>query len=562
MSENKQQKQYSLLSYVFSKFKLFPLSIVMFGFMLIEAIINRIYIPYLLAQCIGSKAIPFWIAQHLIISLMCISLAYRVYHYYGDVIMDPEMYRMITEEAMERLLKVEYAEYDNISSYELINKINFLQILYPTIMTLWNDLFRQGVVIFVFLFKLYNKNLYLFYVIGAWIVTFIICLYITCNSYIQALAFDANELCAQNNAKRGDILANIFNVKMFSNLKREMGFVSKDLTNEWIALTRCQIVLFWIWTYVSLSWTLVYGWSVWSMYINQVLTKDFIEIIAMLGMITPPIFDILMKTSMVIGDFAKIRNGLTVFDIPNEEPVNLSLSENNNSEVIFENVSFCYPKGNTQVFDNLSINIKSGQKVGIVGPSGSGKSTFVKLLTGLYESQSGKVTIGGFHPKAIKDKISIVPQFVKTFQNRSVLENLVYNSSKKDFHEIAKDVHMDHVFSSMKLGYDTLLETSDQLSGGQMQRLGIIRGLIKEFNLILIDEGTANQDVLTEKDIKDAFDKYIAKNATVFIVSHKLATITQCDRILVFSNGKIVQDGFHEELTKQGGLYADLFQGK
>ncbi|WP_415306538.1 ABC transporter ATP-binding protein [Clostridium perfringens] len=240
-------------------------------------------------------------------------------------------------------------------------------------------------------------------------------------------------------------------------------------------------------------------------------------------------------------------------------------------EIEFKNVSFKYPKTDKYIYKNLSLKIKKGQRLAIVGINGAGKTTFVKLLCRLYEPTSGEILINGVNIKDFSKEeyykiLSVVFQDIKTFaftvaENVS-LENLEEVDREKVLHCIEKAGVGDKI-NSLQKGIDTsLLKILDgegvELSGGENQKLALARALYKNGKIVILDEPTSALDAVAEYNIYKGFDELIGDKTAIYI-SHRLASTKFCDVIAFFENGEIVEYGTHEELLKKNGKYSDMF---
>ncbi|ELC8350830.1 ABC transporter ATP-binding protein [Clostridium perfringens] len=240
-------------------------------------------------------------------------------------------------------------------------------------------------------------------------------------------------------------------------------------------------------------------------------------------------------------------------------------------EIEFKNVSFKYPKTDKYIYKNLSLKIKKGQRLAIVGINGAGKTTFVKLLCRLYEPTSGEILINGVNIKDFSKEeyykiLSVVFQDIKTFaftvaENVS-LENLEEVDREKVLHCIEK-AGVGEKINSLQKGIDTsLLKILDgegvELSGGENQKLALARALYKNGKIVILDEPTSALDAVAEYNIYKGFDELIGDKTAIYI-SHRLASTKFCDVIAFFENGEIVEYGTHEELLKKNGKYSDMF---
>lgn len=236
-------------------------------------------------------------------------------------------------------------------------------------------------------------------------------------------------------------------------------------------------------------------------------------------------------------------------------------------QVEFKNVSFGYDE-NKIIIKDFSVNLKSGQKIAIVGPTGAGKTTIVNLLMRFYEVNSGDILIDGLSIKnmkreVVRDLFDMILQDTWLF-NGTIRENLVYN--KKDVTDetldmVCKAVGLKHFIKSLPNGYDTMLDEKLNLSEGQKQQLTIARAMIKDSPLLILDEATSSVDTRTELVIQKAMDE-LTKGRTSFVIAHRLSTIKNADIILVLKDGDIIEQGTHQELLALKGFYAELYNSQ
>ncbi|MGK7909783.1 MAG: ABC transporter ATP-binding protein [Synechococcus sp.] len=231
----------------------------------------------------------------------------------------------------------------------------------------------------------------------------------------------------------------------------------------------------------------------------------------------------------------------------------------------FHDVTFAYP-GRSPVVQHLSLHVPAGQTIAVVGPTGSGKSTLVKLLLRFYEIDRGHIALDGQELKDLKLKdlrraIGLVSQDVFLFQG-SVADNIRYGSFEATDAEViqaAKQAEAHDFIKMLPQGYDTIVgERGQRLSGGQRQRLAIARAILKDPPILILDEATSAVDNETEAAIQRSLDT-ISKGRTVIAIAHRLSTIRNADRIYVMENGRLTEEGRHEELVAQKGLYSTLW---
>ena len=236
-------------------------------------------------------------------------------------------------------------------------------------------------------------------------------------------------------------------------------------------------------------------------------------------------------------------------------------------DVTFEHVTFRYRIDGPEVLHDVSLNVPTGQLVGIVGPSGSGKSTLAKLVQRLYVPESGRMLVDGI------DLAQIDPAWLRRQIGTVLQENVLFNRSVRDNIALADPaMPTERVIAAAKLagahdfvlelpeGYDTIVgERGSSLSGGQRQRLAIARALISDPRILIFDEATSALDYESERIVQESMAQ-IARGRTVFVIAHRLSALRMADRIITIERGRLIEDGTHDQLIKTGGRYATLYR--
>lgn len=234
-------------------------------------------------------------------------------------------------------------------------------------------------------------------------------------------------------------------------------------------------------------------------------------------------------------------------------------------EIIFENVSFQYDE--KKLFNNKNVHIKAGEKVGLVGYSGAGKSTFVNLILRFYPIEKGRILIDGqdiahITLDSLHKQVALIPQDPLLF-HRTLEENIQYgniHASKEEVMEAAKRAHCDEFIKKCPNGYATLVgERGTKISGGERQRIAIARAMLAAAPILILDEATSSLDSVTEKFIQDSLE-LLMQNRTTIVIAHRLSTLAKMDRILVFNQGQVVEEGSHSALMAKEGHYARMWQ--
>lgn len=395
-----------------------------------------------------------------------------------------------------------------------------------------------------------------------------------CSRKIHLLSYVSSEHRTLIVGKIVDVLINNNVVRLFARKEYEGDLLAKNMGNSIASEQRLR----WYMLYVSLvqgisfifMLSACFVFLIWGRQHNVVSVGDFALVLS----IAITIVDLMWGLSKEFSDFSeelgKVSQGLTICTTPYEivdvpDAKELMVDK---GKITFENVFFWY-KGATPLFNDLNVTIEAGQRVGLVGFSGSGKSTFVNLLQRSYDINSGEILIDGTNIAHVKleslhKEIALIPQ-EPTLLNRSILDNIRYGKLEASMEEIiqaAKKAHADGFIEKLPDGYLTHVgERGARLSGGQRQRVAIARAVLKDASILILDEATSALDTITEGLIQESLD-VLMEGRTTLVIAHRLSTLKNMDRILVFSHGQIIEDGTHHQLLRKKGLYAKLWNSQ
>ena len=369
-----------------------------------------------------------------------------------------------------------------------------------------------------------------------------------------------------------DSIANYYEVKSFSNYKFERANLLKSL-REWRhtetrELKQKNILMFCMGFISEISAIMFMSLGVVLFYFKLIDLTEFFFCLTTIGRLSGLIFGVnwsVNNLSRVLGQINSALKTLStepeIVDSDNAKELNIK-----KAQISFSDIDFSYD-GKTLIFNDFNLNIKSGEKVGIVGSSGSGKSTLIKLIARYFDVSAGEIKINGsniknFTQDSLHKHISTIPQDVCLF-NRSLKDNIRYGKTDASDEEIikaSKQAFADKFIDKFANKYDTKVgDRGVILSGGERQRIAIARAILKNAPILIFDEATSSLDSESEKYIQQSLKK-LMQNKTVIAIAHRLSTLREMDRIIVLEAGKIIEEGTHLGLLRKKGRYAKLFK--
>jgi ATP-binding cassette subfamily B protein len=388
----------------------------------------------------------------------------------------------------------------------------------------------------------------------------------------QQHAESASQAANHAVGKSIDAISNIFIIKSYAREKHECLYLQKALKESaekektWLCFLM-KIKTFYAGSmallFIGLLWILIHAKN------NQLVTVG--DFALTLTLAATFVRDMLLMTNHLMSFSEQVgicKQALSLFSQPlslSSPTTHLQVSQ---GEIVFHRVSFSY-QNKQSLFREKSMIIPARSKVGIVGLSGSGKTTLTNLILRLFETSSGKILIDGqdisqVTPESLRNQIALIPQEPFLF-HRSFLENIRYgrlDATDEEVIECAKKANCHEFIESLPQGYHSLVgERGVKLSGGQKQRISIARAMLKNAPILILDEATSALDSATEKEIQKSLS-YLMEGKTTIVIAHRLSTLSHLDRIFVLQGGAIIEEGTHQQLLSNLGLYHRLWQAQ
>ncbi len=503
-----------------------------------------------------------------------LSSFFRLYGYFVDIKMIPLLRERIANDALGELLEKSPSYYQNTYSGSLANKVNDLTSYIPEVLQIVIDrFFAHSLALIIAMYTLWQVSSTFALLMFGWITLFILGVYLI-SSYLTSLSDAWAEQGSRITGKIVDTLSNILPVRLFARKEDERRTLATAFHHAVKAEQKLNWAYFWVWFVHGYSFVFVLGLNFYFLLKGRqegwITIGDFSLVLT----INIAIIDFLWQFARDFSAYSKAMGKITqalkavlsppeITDKPDAKPLTIT-----RGAIVFNKVDFHYKEMDI-LFQKVSISILPGQKVGLVGYSGSGKSTFVNLILRLYDIAEGSITIDNqdirdVTQSSLRKAIAVIPQDPSLFY-RSLRDNIRYGNpgaTEEDVIKAARYAHAHEFISQLPQDYDTLVgERGTKLSGGQRQRIAIARAILKNAPILILDEATSQLDSTTELIIQEAIWA-LMQDKTTLVIAHRLSTLLQMDRILVFKQGKIVEDGTHQTLLSQGKLYAELWKAQ
>ena len=570
----------SLKKFFFQLIKPYKWYLVALAFTAAYWAINNALSPYVLKLIIdkvaafqGDKAQIFTVIMPYVIFYIVLWILIAVDMRFLDWVrmrLFPSLRYDVINSMFKYLNQHSHRYFQNNFAGSLANKITDMMSGLVTIFNTLDEGFAQCLAIIIAIISMLLINPIFSLFLGIWVIAFLVITFV----YFKPICDQSNYFATAKSTVMGklvDSVSNVTNLRLFSRHVFENQLVQEavqDVVNKDRTMQRTilKMRIFW-----DVSIIVLIGGNMYllvDMYSkNQVTIGDFSFIISLSISIFYNLWYLAGQFVTFAEELGKCKQALTIIsahhditDQPGAKPLSVS-----QGQIEFDGVTFHYDEG-AHLFKNKNVMIKPGQKVGLVGLSGSGKSSFVNLILRLFDVEAGKIMIDGQDIRAVtqeslREQIAMIPQDVSLF-HRTLMENIRYGrieASDAEVIEASKKAHCHEFISQLTEGYDSLVgERGIKLSGGQRQRIAIARAILKNAPILILDEATSALDSLTEKLIQDSLHA-LMQGRTTIVIAHRLSTLSEMDRILVFENGQIVEDGAHDNLIKTKGHYSRMW---
>ena len=532
--------------------------------------------PYVAGKLIDTAQGTNWIftdlnhIAFLLIGILAVQSVFSFFRVWLFAQVSEKSMRDIRLAVYSRLIRFPIRFFDQRRTGELISRITAdVGLLQDTFSTTLAELFRQAVTLVAgIIFLFINTPKLTLFMLGTFPILVVIAMIF--GKFIRRLSKKTQDQLAEANVIVEETLQSIATVKSFVGESYETERYGKGLKKAVaIALQAASFRG----AFISFVIFALFGGIVGVMWYGASLVAtgelsvgelvSFVLYTTFIGGSIAGLGDIYSQLQRAIGSSERVLELLEEELEPEQGQIISTLK----GEIEFNQVSFAYPtRPEVEVLQEISFHIHPGEKIALVGHSGAGKSTITQLLLRLYEARQGTILVDG-HPlntwqlKSLRSKIGVVPQEVLLFGG-SIRQNIAYakpEASEEEIISAAKKANAWQFISQFPEGLDTLVgERGIKLSGGQRQRVAIARAILKDPVLLILDEATSSLDAESEVLVQQALD-LLMKGRTSLIIAHRLATIRKADRILVIHEGKIVEQGTHQELVKNSsGIYANL----
>jgi ATP-binding cassette subfamily B protein len=512
-----------------------------------------------------------WPAVFYALLSLALGITFRFYDFIILKLM-PNLRRDIQQQMLFYLEGHSHNYFQNNFAGSLSNKISDMMRGVPEILAMLTDAFLAAAFGVIFA----SVTMYMVQPVFAIVLIIWATIYFYITWYLSKKGQKYAAILAESKStlsgKQVDSVSNINNVRLFAKCNFEVNYIKKytddtvrkDREMQWYLL---KVRVF---QFISMSAVLavMLYFLIEERSRNAITIGDFALILGLQARLLDALWNVANNFVRFAQEVGSCQQALTIItppheivDAPDAKPLHIT-----HGEIVFDNVTFNYQR-NKNLFKNKHVKIAAGSKVGLVGFSGSGKTTFVNLILRFFDIESGRILIdeqdiAKVTQDSLHEQISIIPQDTSLF-HRTLMENIRYgrvDASDAEVIEASKRAHCHEFIKQISEGYDALVgERGIKLSGGQRQRIAIARAMLKNAPILILDEATSALDSVTEKHIQAGLQE-LMRGSTTIVIAHRLSTLSEMDRILVFDKGQIIEDGAHEELLKIEGHYAHMWK--
>jgi ATP-binding cassette, subfamily B, bacterial len=516
------------------------------------------------------KAVLFWLGLSLGAAMVS-RITKNFQDYFTNIVIQRTGAEMYTD-GIKKSLDLPFESFEDQRSGETLNRIQKVRIDSEKLITLSISLIFQTIIGFAFVIiyiSMIDYRIAVIYVVAAPLIALL-------SSYLgKKIKTISRKIVLQTNALAGSTTESLRNIELVKSLglisqeeKRLNGNTQKILGLEIQKIRFIRSLSFIQGTTVHFLRTCVVFALYYFLFEGKILVGDLLTMVFFTFFIFGPLQELSSfiiaknETKVSMENFENLLNSTSEYKP--ENPKKIGKIEN----LEFNNVSFKHKSAKNPAVENINFNIKQGETVAFVGPSGSGKTTLVKLLVGLYQTENGKVLYNKIDSKEfdlieLRQQLGFVTQDAQLFSG-TIKENLLFvkpDATDEDLLEALNKASCTKLLERAENGlYSTIGEGGIKVSGGEKQRLSIARAILRNPNLLIFDEATSALDSITEEEINSTIRNISDQNRITILIAHRLSTIMHADKIFVLEQGKIIEQGKHDDLLAEKGLYYAMWR--
>lgn len=410
--------------------------------------------------------------------------------------------------------------------------------------------------------------------VAAWALCFFVVMYYFSNT-LDRLSFATANYRHAVIGMISDNISNMFTVFSFAARKRELKSLDKFIEKDFIP-SNIRVYKFSFYSNLIAAvfyWIMLISIFLFMIHLrktNQASSGDVVFVMGITLKMSWELWQMIQKLQSFMKNIGDFKSAFELMKTPHDgyDNPNLPVINITKPSIVFEDVSFSYDSSKA-ILNKLSLHIRPGEKVGLVGVSGAGKSSLVSLLLKYFQPNTGRILIDSqdisqFSSDSIREQIAVIPQDIMLF-HRTIFQNIMYgdqDATKDEVVAAARMANIHDVIIKLPDAYDSMVgERGVKLSGGQRQRIAIARAILKNAPILILDEATSSLDTNTESLIQTSLNNFLENSkTTVVAIAHRLSTLKHMDRIIVLEHGKIIEEGTHDELIMKANLYKKLWE--